>query len=96
MPQLVGGKHKTEYGQVQCIPSLPCRGMEREECHHSFLTSRPEERRGAPILELESPLSILHPSFQLAISLFNIQDALSPPREQDIRRQKLPPTPPLC
>ena len=61
-----------------------------------FFNKSPGGERGAPILELESPLSILHPSFQLAISLFNIQDALSPPREQDIRRQKLPPTPPLC
>ena len=90
------GKHRT-----MCLGSMysqfaMARKGERQECHHSFLTSRPEERRGAPILELESPLSILHPSFQLAISLFNIQDALSPPREQDIRRQKLPPTPPLC
>ena len=42
-----------------------------------FFNKSPGGEIGAPILELESPLSILHSSFQLAISLFNIQDALS-------------------
>ena len=51
---------------------------ERQECHHSFLTSRPEEREVLPYSNssLPFPSSILPSSLQLACLIFKTPSLL--------------------